>query len=137
MPSRQQTFNEAIEDHDEAGLRNAVDFAEHRFVSIERDKQTEDRFVKGHKTIRGACGHLSRAVEEGAPFTPEFILDLDTGERHELDLFVTVAPKSVGAVAIVMPLPMARAAAHSLVGIDLHEAALQAGVVIQKSIDRR
>lgn len=133
MPNRKAAFEEAIEEYDDAGLKKAVDFADHRFVSIEHDKTTDDRFAKGHKTIRGACGHLQRAVAEGDPFVPEFILDLDTGERHELDLLVTVVPKSVEAVVVVMPVDMAKHAARDLHGIANHAA----GDLIQKSIDRR
>jgi hypothetical protein len=135
--SRQDVFNNVIEEVDESQLKKAIDFTEHRFVSIERDKQTTDRFAKGHKTMRGACGYLSRAVESGDPFVPEFVLDLDTGERHELELFVTVAPKAAEAVMIVMPLPMAQATASSLRDTTLHEPARQASVVIQLAIDRR
>jgi hypothetical protein len=111
--SRRDTFTDAIEEYDEAALKRAVDFAAHRFVSIEHDKTTSDRYAKGHKSLRGACNHLARSVQEGDTFLPEFILDLDTGERHELDLFVHVAPKSVDAVSIMLPRMLARAAAQA------------------------
>lgn len=133
MSDRKQAFTEAIEEYDEAGLKKAVDFGQHRFVSIEHDKMTEDRFAKGHKTIRGACGHLSRAMREGDPFTPEFILDLDTGQRHELDLFVTVAPKTADAVVVVLSREMAAAAVDACRSHDFDTTADQ----IQKAIDGR
>lgn len=113
MADRKQAFEDAIEEYDEAQLKKAVDFKEHRFVSIEHDKVTSDRYAKGHKSLRGACNHLARSVQEGDTFLPEFILDLDNGDRHELDLFVHVAPKSVDAVSVMLPRALAAAAVNA------------------------
>jgi hypothetical protein len=110
MADRKKTFTDAIEEYDEAALKKAVDFKEHRFVSIEHDKMTSDRYAKGHKSLRGACNHLARSVQEGDTFLPEFILDLDSGQRYDLDLFVHVAPKSVNAVSVMLPRELALAA---------------------------
>lgn len=100
---RRKTFDKVFEDYDEKAITKCVDFTWHRFVSIERDSLTTNRYAKGHKSMRGACSYLARAIEEGEPYVPERILDLDSGELHELDMFAFVAPKSVDAVAVMMP----------------------------------
>lgn len=103
MSDREANFERAIVESDERALSKCVDFEEHRFVSIERDVVTMNRYAQGHKSLRGASSHMARAVESGEAYVPEFVLDLDTGEMHEIDLFVHVAPKSVNAVAVMMP----------------------------------
>lgn len=103
MSDREANFERAIVESDERALSKCVDFEEHRFVSIERDVVTMNRYAQGHKSLRGACSHMARAVESGEAYVPESVLDLDTGEMHEIDLFVHVAPKSVGAIAPLFP----------------------------------
>jgi hypothetical protein len=134
--SRQTVFTAHIEEADEPQLKKAVDFNEHRFVSIERDKSTMDRFAKGHKTLRGACGYMARSVKEGDPFVPEFILDLDNDQRHELTLFAFVVPSNVEAVAVVMPSAMADEVARILED-TVSDAAFNAAKIIRQAIDRR
>jgi hypothetical protein len=131
--SRQDTFKAAIEEYDEAQLKKAVDFKEHRFVSIEHDKMTSDRYAKGHKSLRGACNHLARSVQEGDTFLPEFILDLDSGDRHELDLFVHVAPKTVDAVSVMLPRALALAAIGAC-GVSAAEQVQQAGKMMKAAL---
>lgn len=133
MADRKKVFTDAIEEYDEAQLRKAVDFAEHRFVSVEHDKMTSDRYAKGHKSLRGACNHLARSVQEGDTFVPEFILDLDSGDRHELDLFVHVAPKSVDAVSVMLPRALAAAAVNAC-DASAAEQVQQAGKMIKASL---
>ena len=112
--SRRKVFAGIFEEVDEPQLKKSVDFAAHRFVSVERDKTTTDQFVKGHRTLRAACDHMALGMREGDPFVPEHVYDLDTGERHDLDLFTFVVPTSVDAAAFVMPVSMARDAADTL-----------------------
>lgn len=104
--SRRETFEHLIEDYDGKQLPRVLDFAEHRFVTVERDSVSGVTFVRGHKTMRGACGSLSRSVAGAERFVPEKVVDLDTAEVHELDVFAFVAPKSVDAVALMMPRAM-------------------------------
>lgn len=111
---RRKTFDKVFEDYDEKAITKCVDFTWHRFVSIERDSLTTNRYAKGHKSMRGACSYLARAIEEGEPYVPERILDLDSGELHELDMFAFVAPKSVEAVAVMLPRTLATATRDAL-----------------------
>lgn len=103
MSDRQATFDRLIEEYDPKQLPRVLDFAEHRFVTVERDSVSGATFVRGHKTMRGACGCLSRSVAGAERFIPQKVVDLDTEEVHELDVFAFVAPKSVDAVAVMMP----------------------------------
>lgn len=114
MSDRQQVFKDNIVEYDEKQLPKVVNFAEHRFVTIERDAVTAQTFLKGHKSMRGACNYLARAIEGCERFVPERILDLDDGRMHELDVFAFVAPKSVDAVAVMMPRGVATGALEAI-----------------------
>ncbi len=134
--TRKQRFDELTTDYDEKALTKAVGFAEHRFISIERDKLTSDRYAKGHKSLRGACNYLARAVEEGEAYVPELIFDLDNDVKHELAMIVHVAPKSIDAVSLLVARPVAEAmlAAVKASSADISR---QAEQQLQTAIDRR
>lgn len=131
MSAREDAFNRLIEEYDAKALSKVVNFAEHRFVSIERDAVTGDTYAKGHKTMRGACGHMARAVQEGDTFLPVGVIDLDQDTAHEVDLFAFVAPKTLEAVAVLMPRDVARDVLVEL------EAETPGAKLIQQAIDRR
>lgn len=139
MSDREANFNRAFAEYDERALAKCVDFSEHRFVSIERDTLTRQRYVRGHKTMRGACGHLSRTVEECLAYIPDGVLDLDTGETHELDVFGHVAPKNVDAVAVMMPRAMLTTIDEGLRCCDdsMEEELQPALKVIARALERR
>lgn len=135
MPDRKANFELAIPDYDAKALGSAVDFTKHRYISVERDDQ--NTYVKGHTSQRAACDHMARAVEEGEPYVPGLVIDLDTGSKAELDLFVFVAPKNIEAVAVMMPREMAITVNTILKG-TLNTPALEAPIkLIQQAIDRR
>lgn len=135
ITERKEHFDQAFSEVDEKQLAKSVDFAQHRFVSIERDKLTSHRYVKGHKSLRGACNHLARAQMEGESYVPEHILDMDTGELHELELMVHVAPKHVGAVSIMLPAALAEGVL-SMIKASASETARTAEKLFQQAIDR-
>lgn len=114
MSDRQKVFAEHISDYDEKQLPKVLDFKEHRFVTIERDSVTAQTFLKGYKSMRGACNALARAVESCERLVPEKILDLDTGQMHELTVFAFVAPESVDAVAAMFPRHVAACALEAV-----------------------
>jgi hypothetical protein len=130
---RQRAFAQLFEEADEKQVEKMVVFDQHRFLSVERDKATSDRFVKGHKTMRAACDHLANGMMEGEPFIPEYVFDLDTGERHELDLFAFVVPRSVDAVSLIMPRQLASDAADALAN-DVSDAADQAMKILHAAL---
>jgi hypothetical protein len=141
MPDRKTVFDKLVSDVDERQLAKCVDFAQHRFVSIESDKLTHDRYAKGHKSLRGACNHLARAVEEGEAYVPEMVVDLDTGTRHELDLIAFVAPKEVNAVGLMLPRQLAETLRSIVSTTTTHQQSPQhieqLGTLIKQAIDRR
>lgn len=135
MPTRFDAWKEAISEWDEKAIKGVVEFDKHRFIAIERAKTGDDRYATGHKTLRGACNHLSRALEEGETFIPEYIIDLDTGERHELDVFAAVVPKSVAAVSLVLP-PGTVSAILSALDASSAEACAQAAKMVRTQQSR-
>lgn len=135
MPDRKASFELAIAEYDPKALASAVDFTKHRFISIELDGQ--NAYVKGHASQRAACDHMARAIEEGEPYVPGLVIDLDTGSKAELDVLVFVAPKNIEAVAVMMPREMAITVNTILKG-TLNTPALEAPIkLIQQAIDRR
>lgn len=137
MPNRQEVFEREISDFDERQLPRVLDFKQHRFVTIERDTVTGSTFVRGHKSLRGACDSLSRTVAGAERFIPERVLDLDTGEMHELDVFAFVAPRHVEAVAVMLPRLAAEAALNAVNASNAGAAMEQARVLLAKAIERR
>ena len=103
MSDRKASFERAFADFDEKALTKCVDFAKHGYVSIERDALTMARYVKGHASLRAACDYLAHETEAGEPFIPEAVINLDSSERHELDMLAFVFPASVDAVGVVLP----------------------------------
>jgi hypothetical protein len=128
-----------VEDYDEKQLPKVLDFSEHRFVTVERDSVSGATFVRGHKSMRGACSSLSRSVEGCERFIPERVIDLDTEEVHELDVFGFVAPKSVDAVAVMMPRTMLATIDEGLRCCDdsMEEELQPALRVIERALERR
>lgn len=116
--TRQENFDRAIEDYDAKALNKCVDFDQHRYITVERDGYTANHYVKGHKTLRGACDYLAQVREEGEPFVPEQVLDLDTAEQFELDVLAFVAPKQLDAVAVMLPRELATQVLDRLVNCD-------------------
>lgn len=145
--ARVETFERIVEDADSKQLEKVVRFEDHRFVSIERDTLTSQRYARGHKTLPAACTYLARVIEEGEPMVPESVIDLDTGQQHELDLFVHVAPRSVDAVSPLMPRSAAEFVRKQLdrsefiqVGrgsVEEGRAWKAASVALERAIDRR
>ena len=135
--SRQQVFEREVTEYDERQLPKVLDFKEHRFVSIERDSVSGVTFVRGHKSMRGACNYLAGVVEGCERFVPQKLLDLDTGEMHELDVFAFVAPKSVDAVAVMMPRNMAETVAGCLKSWPQLDSVAAAVKLIEHAIERR
>lgn len=140
MTDRATNFDRLVEDYDERQLPKVLDFKQHRFISVERDSVSGATFVQGHKTLRGACGHLSRAVEGCERFIPVRVVDLDTGEQHELDVFAFVAPKHLDAVAAMMPRALLRLVDEGLRSCDdpdLKERLEPAFKLIERTLERR
>lgn len=78
---------------------DAISLEACRFISVEDDPRGEV-WVKGHAHLAAACRYLGDQMQDG--YKPEFVLDLDTGEKVELDLKAVVVPKSMGAIVIPM-----------------------------------
>lgn len=135
--SRRETFEREVSDFDERQLPKVLDFKSHRFVSIERDSVTGATYVRGHKSLRGACNYLADCIAGAERFVPERILDLDTGELHELDVFAFVAPKSVDATAVMMSRDLMHEIAQSLERVDPHANALKIKLLNQALQGRR
>ena len=136
---RRTNFEETFDEVDETALKKHINFDEHRFVSVEKDSITGSTLLQGHRTLRGACGHLKRAVEECERFVPECVVDLDTGQEHQLDVFVFVAPKSVEAVAVLLPRALVTEMTKRLLNSDRPEGApnIESGILaMQQAIDR-
>lgn len=86
---------------------DTIKLMEHRFISVEDDPRGEI-WVKGHASLPAACKYLSDQMVGG--YKAEFVLDVETGERVELDLKGVVVPKTMGAVV----LPMSRTEADAV-----------------------
>lgn len=112
---RQAALDRIVEEYDEKAAERENLIA-YRFMSIERDVVTAGTYLKGHKSIRGACNYLARVIEEGERFVPVSIVDLDEGTTHELDLHAFVAPRSLGAVALLLPRAVAVGLAAAAAG---------------------
>jgi hypothetical protein len=89
-------------EHLEKGASAAVATGK-RFIAVEtvQGKKGAEQFAHGYDTIRQACDALAEATKQGA--LPEFVLDLEKGIRHDLDVSVAVAPKGVDARTVVLP----------------------------------
>lgn len=143
LVTRKEHFDAIVAEYDEKALAKCADFTKHRYVSVERDKITSERYVKGHGSMRSACNYLAAATEEGEGFIPELVIDLDTGVKSELDLLAFVYPKTIDAVGVMLPRPVAEALqarltiAKSDAGPELMKQ-LDAGLALLKqAIDRR
>lgn len=107
VAARRKIFDGVFEGYPDSAF-DAIKIAEHRFISVEDDPRGEV-WVKGHGTLAAACRYLGDQMTGG--YKAEFVLDLDTGERVELDLKGVVVPKTMGAVVI----PMSKGEASKIV----------------------
>lgn len=133
--TRREALSKFVETFDEKVFDKSVDLSKEKIVAIERDAQTSDTYLSTHKNLRAACDYLASTV--GMGYQPEFLLDLDTGERHDLDLIAFVTPKSVDGVGVLLPRSVAQGLADYLGNGSLpHEAAVlkQARSIIQRSL---
>lgn len=96
-PERKERIAEHLEKGDSAVLGIGK-----RFIAVEtvQGKKGAEQYAHGYDTIRQACDALADAVKQGA--LPEFVLDLDTGTKHDLDVNVAVTPRGVGARVVVL-----------------------------------
>jgi hypothetical protein len=103
-PERKERIVEHLEKGDSAVLGLGK-----RFIAVEtvQGKKGAEQYAHGYDTIRQACDALAEAVKQGA--LPEFVLDLDTGTKHDLDVNVSVTPQGVDARTVVLPRPHLRA----------------------------
>jgi hypothetical protein len=97
-----------------------------RFIAVEtvQGKKGAEQYAHGYDTIRQACDALAEATKQGA--LPEFVLDLEKGVRHDLDIAVAVAPKGVNARMITMPRSEAAALAEYIGAVTRDDIAARA-----------
>lgn len=104
---RRKVFDSVFREYPDNAF-DAISLSECRFISVEDDPRGEV-WVKGHATLALACRYLGDQMTGG--YRPEFILDLDSAEKVELDLKAVVVPKSMGAIVI----PMSKTEADKIV----------------------
>jgi hypothetical protein len=103
---RRKIFMGVFEGYPENAF-DTIKLMDHRFISVEDDPRGEV-WVKGHASLPAACQYLSDQATGG--YKAEFVLDVETGERVELDVTAVVVPKTMGAVVV----PLARAEAETI-----------------------
>jgi hypothetical protein len=132
MSTRQAVFEKYIESIDPKVKGFKADA--HRFIVVEKDNGRGETYLSGYDSLRGACDYLAREVESCSGWPPEFIVDLDTGEKILLDVKAFVVPQSVDAVALLAPRPVARAAWSLLSGHTTGGPIAQFATILQRSI---
>lgn len=136
--TRKKVFDGVIESYDQAAAKENVDLAKHSHLAIEHDGRSNDSYLSGWPSLRAACDYLAEQVEAGDSYVPDFIVNLDTGERIDLGVHVSVVPSTVDAVVALLPRPVAEHL-HSVVvgrGSDT-KADKQAATILKRAIDRR